>query len=108
MNHLAHLFLAQSDINLLVGNYIADHVKGKQIEEFSSDAGDIKAIWELSRMSWVAFLASNFRLGDKKSIDLINTLLSDWDDKNPFLIGPNWVCGQEVGFRGARPAALSG
>ncbi len=37
MNHLAHLFLAQSDINLLVGNYIADHVKGKQIEEFSSE-----------------------------------------------------------------------
>ena len=35
MNHLAHLFLSQSDTNLLVGNYIADHVKGKQINEFS-------------------------------------------------------------------------
>jgi acyl carrier protein phosphodiesterase len=37
MNHLAHLFLSQSDINLLVGNYIADHVKGKQINDFSTE-----------------------------------------------------------------------
>ncbi len=34
MNHLAHLFLSQSDINLLIGNFIADHVKGKKIESF--------------------------------------------------------------------------
>ena len=37
MNHLAHLFLSQSDVNLLVGNYIADHVKGKEIEKFSAE-----------------------------------------------------------------------
>lgn len=36
MNHLAHLFLSQSDINLMVGNFIADHIKGKQILSFSS------------------------------------------------------------------------
>lgn len=37
MNHLAHLFLSQSDINLMVGNYIADHVKGKQINDYSEE-----------------------------------------------------------------------
>lgn len=37
MNHLAHLFLSQSDINLFVGNYIADHVKGKKINDFSEE-----------------------------------------------------------------------
>ena len=35
MNHLAHLFLSQSNVQLIIGNFIADHVKGKQIEEYS-------------------------------------------------------------------------
>lgn len=35
MNHLAHLYLSQSNIDLMVGNFIADQVKGKQIESFS-------------------------------------------------------------------------
>ncbi len=37
MNHLAHLFLSQSDIHLMVGNYIADHVKGKQLLNYSKN-----------------------------------------------------------------------
>ena len=37
MNHLAHLFLSQSDVNLLVGNFIADHVKGKKIADYSAE-----------------------------------------------------------------------
>lgn len=35
MNHLAHLFLSQSEIDLMVGNYIADHVKGNALQNFS-------------------------------------------------------------------------
>ena len=70
-----------------------------EIEEFSSDAGDIKTIWELSRMSWAPFLAANFRFEDKDSLDLLNNLLTDWSNKNPFLTGPNWICAQEAGFR---------
>lgn len=35
MNHLAHLFLSQSDVDLMVGNYIADHVKGKAIQNYT-------------------------------------------------------------------------
>lgn len=35
MNHLAHLFLSQSDIDLLTGNFIADHIKGNKISPFS-------------------------------------------------------------------------
>lgn len=37
MNYLAHLYLSQSDINLMVGNYIADHVKGKDYLKFSEE-----------------------------------------------------------------------
>jgi acyl carrier protein phosphodiesterase len=35
LNYLAHLYLAGNDAGLLVGNFIADAVKGKQIEQFS-------------------------------------------------------------------------
>lgn len=35
MNYLAHLYLSQSNINLMVGNYIADHVKGKDYLNYS-------------------------------------------------------------------------
>ncbi|HPH81426.1 MAG TPA: ACP phosphodiesterase [Flavobacteriales bacterium] len=35
MNYLAHLYLAGDDPDLIVGNFIADAVKGKQIERFS-------------------------------------------------------------------------
>lgn len=37
MNYLAHLYLSQSDINLMVGNYIADHVKGKDYQNYSKE-----------------------------------------------------------------------
>ncbi len=35
MNYLAHLYLSFGHEELMVGNYIADAVKGKQIERFS-------------------------------------------------------------------------
>ena len=42
MNYLAHLYLAGHDPDLIVGNFIADGVKGRQIERFSE--GVIKGI----------------------------------------------------------------
>jgi acyl carrier protein phosphodiesterase len=37
MNYLAHFYLSGSDENLLLGNFIADAVKGKQLEAFSDE-----------------------------------------------------------------------
>jgi acyl carrier protein phosphodiesterase len=37
MNHLAHLFLSQRDTNLMVGNFIADHIKANKIESYSEE-----------------------------------------------------------------------
>lgn len=36
MNFLAHIFLSGDEEELLVGNFIADAVKGKQVNQFSS------------------------------------------------------------------------
>ena len=35
MNFLAHLYLSGDDEEQIVGNFIADHVKGKAIESYS-------------------------------------------------------------------------
>ena len=35
MNHLAHLFLSQRDTDLMVGNFIADHIKSTKLSSFS-------------------------------------------------------------------------
>lgn len=35
MNFLAHLYLSGSDEEIITGNFIADHVKGKAIERYS-------------------------------------------------------------------------
>ena len=37
MNHLAHLFLAQSNTDLMVGNFIADQVKGNKLLDYSTE-----------------------------------------------------------------------
>jgi acyl carrier protein phosphodiesterase len=37
MNYLAHLYLSGDNHEIMIGNFIADHVKGRQIELFDSE-----------------------------------------------------------------------
>ena len=37
MNFLAHLYLSQYNSNLLIGNFIADHIKGNNYRHFSEE-----------------------------------------------------------------------
>jgi acyl carrier protein phosphodiesterase len=37
MNYLAHAFLSNNDKNLLVGNFIADHVRGNNFQPFTNE-----------------------------------------------------------------------
>lgn len=37
MNYLAHIYLSGNDEAIRIGNFIADHVKGKKYEAFSKD-----------------------------------------------------------------------
>jgi len=47
MNYLAHLYLSGNNHEIMIGNFIADHVKGKQIELFDDEV--VKGI-KLHRM----------------------------------------------------------
>lgn len=70
-----------------------------KIPDFDSAVGDIKLIWELSRLSWTLPMAQRARNGDSLSLDRLNHWLADWCHTNPPYRGPNWKCGQEASIR---------
>ncbi|WP_442956804.1 ACP phosphodiesterase [Polaribacter sp. SA4-12] len=37
MNFLAHLYLSQDDTNIMIGNFIADHIRGNNYEAYSKE-----------------------------------------------------------------------
>ncbi|WP_422897664.1 acyl carrier protein phosphodiesterase [Polaribacter haliotis] len=37
MNFLAHLYLSQNDTNIMIGNFIADHIRGNNYTNFSKE-----------------------------------------------------------------------
>lgn len=62
-------------------------------------AGDIKGLWELSRMDWVVAWATTAACGDATVIERLNEWLADWAKQNSPYMGPNWKCGQEASIR---------
>ena len=37
MNFLAHLYLSQNNTNIIIGNFIADHIRGNNYDEYSKE-----------------------------------------------------------------------
>ena len=70
-----------------------------KISDFDDLTGDIKLVWEQSRMNWVIAFAQRARNGDEGSLQRLNLWLSDWSESNPPYFGPNWKCGQEASIR---------
>jgi len=70
-----------------------------KIPDFDEDMGDIKLVWEQSRMDWVIAYAQRARNGDQTALENLNCWISDWLKHNPPYLGPNWKCGQESSIR---------
>ena len=71
-----------------------------ELDEFDSVIGDIKILWEPSRMNWLLDLARAYAVTNNLVyLNSVNKWLSDWSDQNPLNIGPNWKCGQETSIR---------
>ena len=86
--------------NPLTGTRIAAPERGWwQIPDFDPAIGDIKQIWELSRMEWVLAFSQQARNGDDAALPRLNDWLGDWCTRNPPYRGPNWKCGQEASIR---------
>ena len=62
--------------------------------------GNVKQVWELSRMHHVTVLAAGFAFsGDNRYAERAASHLRSWWRENPFLSGINWTSGIEVGVR---------
>ena len=71
-----------------------------ELGDFDPSFGDIKWIWELSRLDWVVRFAQNARFDDQgQVVDALNSWLDNWSSANPEYVGPNWKCGQETSIR---------
>ena len=62
--------------------------------------GDIKIIWESSRFPQIYFFINAYSVTKnlKYAKACINQI-EDWIDNNPYPLGLNWKCGQEITFR---------
>lgn len=70
-----------------------------KVKDFDELAGDIKGVWELSRWYWVVRIAVDSSIKKNEKLLLLNEKTSEWIRQNPYLIGPNWKCGQEISLR---------
>ena len=62
--------------------------------------GDIKIIWEMSRMDWALVLSKMTAISQKTQyIQQLNHWLEDWIENNMPQTGPNWICAQETAIR---------
>ena len=62
--------------------------------------GNVKQVWELSRMHHVTLLATAYALtGDQRFAERADSHLRSWWAQNPFLSGVHWTNGIEVGLR---------
>lgn len=79
--------------------YISNLCRWWECEEVVTQSGDIKDIWEQSRMGWAVSMAQLAVAGEPKFIDTLNEWIDDWNSENPPFYGPNWICSQEASFR---------
>jgi len=78
------------------------HRKRSAYWSFANDPtfGDIKIIWEMSRMDWALVLSKMAALSQNNQyIQLLNYWLENWIDNNMPQTGPNWLCAQETAIR---------
>jgi hypothetical protein len=86
--------------NSLTGQRVAAPERGWwEIPDFDPAVGDIKLVWELSRLDWVLAFAQKAHHGEGESLTRLNFWLADWCTHNLPYKGPNWKCGQEASIR---------
>ncbi|MBO9591134.1 heparinase II/III-family protein [Devosia sp.] len=69
------------------------------IPDFDARLGDIKTVWEASRMDWVVVFSQRAVAGDVEALRKLECWLDSWISANQPYRGPNWKCGQEASIR---------
>lgn len=70
------------------------------ISDFDDVRGDIKVIWEASRLTHFIYFARAYLItGDTKYYIAFSEQLKNWLNDNPYSYGVNYKCGQECALR---------
>lgn len=90
-------------------DWLRDYSSGKrwpnvpfnEIAFMEGDGSDVKYVWELSRMYWIAWLGKAYWISNNGvwSREFMR-LVDDWNTKNPINTGVNWAMPMEVAIRG--------
>jgi hypothetical protein len=71
-----------------------------EISDDDASCGDIKDVWEISRLPFTFFLVRAYvLLGEERYPERWWQLIEDWAAHNPPHLGVNWRCGQETSLR---------
>lgn len=75
-------------------------VKWFRLPDFDPVRGDVKAIWEASRLSHFILFARAYLLsGDARYYQAFSEQLAGWLEANPYSLGVHYKCGQEASLR---------
>jgi len=96
--------------DLAAPDWFADPVTGRRAphdryafhidHRSTTETGNVKQLWELSRLQHVTVLAgAHFVTGDDTYAEAAAAQLESWWRENPFLSGVHWTSGIEVGLR---------
>ncbi len=70
-----------------------------EIQDLSSEAGDIKYVWEKARFSFLYdIIRYDYHFDDDQS-EYVFKEIEDFINKNPINQGPNYKCSQEISLR---------
>lgn len=87
-------------LNPITGEMCNINSKWYRIPDFDANRGDIKAIWEASRLTHFYYFARAYMItGDKKYYTAFSEQLKQWLMGNPYPFGANYKCGQECTLR---------
>ena len=87
-------------INPITGIETDKDIKWYRISDFDSIRGDIKVIWEASRLTHFFYFARAYIITkDKKYYEAFSSQLNGWIENNTYSLGANYKCGQEATLR---------
>jgi hypothetical protein len=86
--------------NPITKEEIGNNLKWYKIPDFDSKIGDIKIIWEASRLTHFFYFARAYLITkDERYYNAFSNQLRNWVAKNRYPYGPNYKCGQEATLR---------
>ena len=72
----------------------------KSIDVRTDRFGSAKVVWEVNRLQFLIPLLTDYKLtGDRKKLDLFVSIMTAWNEQNPYLKGINWSSNIEVNIR---------